>query len=236
MDACEHEINALDRGVIVYIMTDQSVINGCRYKESKEHTMRKKNKDIRELVINTAVKMFAKKGYFRTTMEDIAHTAHVAKGTLYLYFKDKESLYLATLEKHFDRAVAVLTEIEMAERSAEEKMRYIAERFINYMTGLKDAYPVFTFENLHTTGRIMKKIRPLVMPRIIQMTEIISRIVEEGITRGEFIDIEPRIAAFYFLSTIRTAFFGESFMSEIFSGSDAVMKMFFKGLRKKEVC
>ncbi|UCC12266.1 MAG: TetR/AcrR family transcriptional regulator [candidate division WOR-3 bacterium] len=197
--------------------------------------MRKKNKDIRERVINTAVKIFAKTGYFRTTMEDIAHAAHVAKGTLYLYFKDKESLYLATLEKHFDRAVTVLTEIETTERSAEEKMRCIAEQFINYMTGLKDAYPVFTFENLHTTGRIMKKMRPLVMPRIKQMTEIISRIVEEGIARGEFIDIEPRIAAFYFLSTIRTAFFGECFMSEIFSGSDAVMKMFFKGLKKKEV-
>jgi TetR/AcrR family fatty acid metabolism transcriptional regulator len=198
--------------------------------------MRKKNKDIRERVITTAVKMFAKKGFFRTTVDDIAHAAHVAKGTLYLYFKDKESLYLATMEKHFDRAVTVLTEIETAERSAEDKMRDIASQFMDYMTGLKDAYPVFTFENLHTTGRIMKKIRPLVMPRIIQMTQIISRIVEEGITRGEFIDVEPRIAAFYFLSTIRTAFFGESFMPEIFSDKDVVLKMFFKGLKKKEVC
>jgi TetR/AcrR family fatty acid metabolism transcriptional regulator len=198
--------------------------------------MRKKSKDIRERVITTAVKMFAKKGFFRTTVDDIAHAANVAKGTLYLYFKDKESLYLATMEKHFDRAVTVLTEIETAERSAEDKMRDIASQFMDYMTGLKDAYPVFTFENLHTTGRIMKKIRPLVMPRIIQMTQIISRIVEEGITRGEFIDVEPRIAAFYFLSTIRTAFFGESFMPEIFSDKDVVLKMFFKGLKKKEVC
>ena len=155
---------------------------------------------------------------------------------MYLYFKDKESLYLATLEKHFDRAVTVLTEIETAERSAEDKMRDIASQFMEYMVGLKDAYPVFTFENLHTTGRIMKKIRPLVMPRIIHMTEIISRIVEEGIKRGEFIDVEPRIAAFYFLSTIRTAFFGESFMPEIFSDRDEVMNMFFRGLKKKEVC
>ena len=198
--------------------------------------MRKKNKDIKERVINAAVKIFAKKGFYRTTVEDIAHAAGVAKGTLYLYFKDKESLYLATLEKHFDRAVMVLTEIETTDQSAEEKMRNIAAQFIDYMTGLKDAYPVFTFENLHTTGRIMKKIRPLVMPRVVQMTRIISRIVEEGVARGEFIDVEPRIAAFYFLSTIRTVFFGESFMLEVFSGSDDVMKMFFRGLKKKEVC
>jgi AcrR family transcriptional regulator len=216
-------------------MTDQSVINVFRFQESKEGIMRKKNKDIRERVINTAVKMFAEKGFFRTTVEDIAKSAHVAKGTMYLYFRDKEALYLATLEKHFDRAVKALTEIETTVRSSEEKMTDIAVQFINYMTGLKDTYPMFTFENLHVTGRIMKRIRPAVMPRLIQMTEIISRIIEEGIKRGEFADVEPRTAAFYFLSTIRTTFFGKSFMPEVFSDDSTVLKLFFKGLKKKEV-
>jgi len=197
--------------------------------------MRKKNKDIRERVINTAVKMFAEKGFFRTTVEDIARSARVAKGTMYLYFKDKEALYLATVEVHFDRALQALTKIETTRRSSEEKMMDIASQFLNYMTGLKDTYPMFTFENMHITGRIMKKIRPVMMPRLIQMTEIISRIIEEGIKRGEFIDIEPRTAAFYFLSTIRTAFFGRSFMPDVFSDSDTVLKMFFRGLKKKEV-
>jgi TetR/AcrR family fatty acid metabolism transcriptional regulator len=228
-------ITTLDRGSFLYIMTDQSVINDCWLKESKEHTMRKKNKDIRERVIKSAVKMFAEKGFFRTTVEDIARSARIAKGTLYLYFKDKETLYLATVEKHFERGLMALADIETAQRSSEEKLMDIASQFIDYMNGLKDTYPMFTFENLHITGRIMKKIRPVVMPKLIQMTEIISRIIKEGAKNGEFVDVEPKIAAFYFLSTIRTAFFGRAFMPEGFSDDDTVIKLFFKGLKKKEV-
>lgn len=229
------DIITLDRGSFFYIMTDQSVINCYCLKESKDHTMRKKNKDIRERVINSAVKMFSEKGFYRTTVEDIARSARVAKGTLYLYFKDKEALYLATVEKHFDRGLMALVDIETTPRSSEDKMMDIASQFINYLAGLKDTYPMFTFENLHVTGRIMKKIRPVIMPRLIQMTEIISRIIKEGVRNGEFVDVEPKIAAFYFLSTIRTVFFGRAFMPEGFSDNDTVLKLFFKGLKNKEV-
>lgn len=197
--------------------------------------MRKKSKEIEERLITVALAIFAEKGFFRTTVEDIARAAQVAKGTLYLYFRDKESLYLTTLQRHFDRAITGLTEIETTRRSAEEKLRDIAYRFITYMTGLKDAYPMFTFENVHISGRVMKQIRPAIMPRIAQMTEIIGRIVEEGVKQGEFIDVDSRTVAFYFLSTIRTAFFSRSFMPEMFSDSDAVLRLFFRGLKKKEV-
>ncbi len=43
----------------------------------------------REQIVLAAVRLFSKKGYFQTTIEDIANTAGISKGLVYLYFTDK---------------------------------------------------------------------------------------------------------------------------------------------------
>ena len=61
-----------------------------------------------ERIIETAAQLFGEFGYNDVRMEDIANRAGMAKGTLYLYFKDKDDLFLALIlerMKHlFDRA------------------------------------------------------------------------------------------------------------------------------------
>lgn len=46
-----------------------------------------------EEIVKKAIRVFAKKGYENTSMDDIADRAKVAKGTLYYYFPSKEDLY-----------------------------------------------------------------------------------------------------------------------------------------------
>ncbi len=47
----------------------------------------------KETIMKAAIKNFSKTGYAITTMDDIAKTADVSKGTLYLYFQSKEDLF-----------------------------------------------------------------------------------------------------------------------------------------------
>lgn len=58
-------------------------------KVSEEHKIKIKN-----LIYQAALKNFSKNGYANTKMDDIAKTANVSKGTLYLYFQSKEELFL----------------------------------------------------------------------------------------------------------------------------------------------
>lgn len=51
----------------------------------------------REEIVAAAVKVFSRKGFDAARAEDIAHTAKIAKGTLYLYFRSKEALYSAAI-------------------------------------------------------------------------------------------------------------------------------------------
>ncbi len=67
----------------------------------------------REEIIDAAEKVFFDKGVEKATMDDVAEAAELSKGTLYLYFKSKQDLYLAIhwrgtqiLKKMFADAVA----------------------------------------------------------------------------------------------------------------------------------
>ena len=68
-------------------------------KRDKKSTMRTKftpqyRMELKEKIIHSAMENFAKNGFDRTRMEDIAGAAGLAKGTLYLYFKNKEDTLL----------------------------------------------------------------------------------------------------------------------------------------------
>ena len=56
--------------------------------------------EIREKILGAAIIAFSVHGYDRTRMDDIAETAKLSKGTLYLYFKNKEELFYAISENN----------------------------------------------------------------------------------------------------------------------------------------
>ena len=59
----------------------------------------------REQIVDAAEKVFFAKGFSATTMEQVAAEAELSKGTLYLYFKNKDDLFIA-LSVRFLRALA----------------------------------------------------------------------------------------------------------------------------------
>lgn len=56
--------------------------------------------DLREKIIQAAIKSFAQTGFDKTKMEDIAKRLGLSKGTIYLYFNSKEDLFLAICEHY----------------------------------------------------------------------------------------------------------------------------------------
>lgn len=56
----------------------------------------------RELLLDAAARLFAARGYHRTTIEDVVAEAGVAKGTVYWYYRSKKALFLAIIERAGD--------------------------------------------------------------------------------------------------------------------------------------
>ncbi|HOP30147.1 MAG TPA: TetR/AcrR family transcriptional regulator [Spirochaetota bacterium] len=62
--------------------------------------MLKKGEQTKEHILICAEKVFSKKGYYESQVSDISQMAQIAKGTIYQYFRNKESLYISLIEKY----------------------------------------------------------------------------------------------------------------------------------------
>src|SRR5258707_12916759 len=60
---------------------------------------RKKSEDTRERILLAAIQRFSNFGYRRTSINDVAEEAGLARATVYLYWKRKEDLFVAGLER-----------------------------------------------------------------------------------------------------------------------------------------
>jgi len=104
--------------------------------ERREREKEQRKNDI----VDAAERIFFKKGHENATMDDVANEAELSKGTLYLYFKNKEDLYLAIhlrgnkiLHSLFEKAVK-------KEKTGIGKTRSIGEAYVEYFNKYPDYF------------------------------------------------------------------------------------------------
>lgn len=98
----------------------------------------------REKILTVAARMFGKYGFQKTTVDEIARTAHKAKGSVYYYFKSKEELFLAVVTQEINILKSGLTRVIVDSQDATGMIRsYLMNRMIlmkdavNYHESLK---------------------------------------------------------------------------------------------------
>lgn len=105
-----------------------------------------------ERIIATAAELFGEFGYNEVRMEDIAVRAGVAKGTLYLYFKDKDDLFLALI---LQRMTHLFEQVQSATSEAtkpEEKLLIMVREAIGYFRSQPHIFAVI--QRLDATGSV----------------------------------------------------------------------------------
>ena len=127
--------------------------------------------DVKEKIVDAALATFSKNGYDRTRMDDIAEAANVSKGTLYLYFKDKEELFYAISERNIrelkEQLSTLLTKSEDLISSAEN----FYENFRSNTSGT-NVEKVF-FEIIAESSRNLK-LRRMLYEQRIKMLDVVT--------------------------------------------------------------
>ncbi len=87
--------------------------------------------DVKLALINEAREIFAKNGYNKATVDDIAKSAGKGKSTLYYYFSSKEDIFKSVIEKEANLFRAkILESISIDANSAEKIKNYITIRLL----------------------------------------------------------------------------------------------------------
>jgi len=85
----------------------------------------------KEKIGSAAAKVFNRKGYLETNIDDIAAAAKMSKGGLYHYFSSKDEILFFILDSYMDIVLKELESQIQALRDAELKIKFIIERHID---------------------------------------------------------------------------------------------------------
>ena len=77
----------------------------------KKRERKDKDQRVKE-ILDAAKQVFFERGYFSATVEEIARRASISKGTVYLYFKDKDELYVSLMRPMIEEYTRLLLSFE----------------------------------------------------------------------------------------------------------------------------
>lgn len=164
----------------------------------------------RATILKAALEEFAREGVAGARTDEIARRAGVNKALLYYYFKDKEGLYAATLERVFsglhEKVMAVLEDASLAPRA--RLLKYM-EAHLDYISSAP-LYPrLLQREFMRGAGRTLSPLASRILekygkPVFTRLRDLISH----GIETGEFRKVDPMqtvtsilgAIVFYFIS------------------------------------
>lgn len=135
-------------------------------------------------IINAAEDVFAQKGFDEARMDDIAEETGLSKGTLYLYFKSKDDLIIAILDRIFQREFRQLQNLDQDGISATEAIWKMIDWVTKDIMGILRLIPI-AYEFLALAFR-NKYVQQVFKEYLNRYLDILVPIFQRGIDSGEF--------------------------------------------------
>lgn len=144
-------------------------------------------------VLQSAMAVFARAGFQQARMEDIAQEAGLAKGTLYLYFRSKDDLIAALLQRLFSGELRQLQDIHASDAPVADRLLDLTRHMAGELKRLSILLPIW-FEFYAIAAR-HRGVRLFLKDYFADYRTRLAALVQQGIDRGEFRDVDAAEAA-----------------------------------------
>ena len=153
--------------------------------------------DKRRLLLDAAVRVFARKGYHSARVGDIAEEAGVAYGLLYHYFASKEEVLRSVFRETWRALIQTIKSVEEGDDPPREQLRKVAEILLRSWRRDPDLVRVLVLE-VTRSGHLAGE-----MDEIVASFAAIQEIVERGQADGSIrTDLDARLASYVFYGAI----------------------------------
>jgi TetR/AcrR family transcriptional regulator, fatty acid metabolism regulator protein len=153
----------------------------------------------RRLILDAAVRVFARKGFHTCRVGDITEEAGVAHGLLYHYFASKDELLETVFGETWSGLLTAIREVEASDASAREQLRQVAAIMLRAWRRQPDLVRVLVREIARSPARQGR------VEALDEALEAIERIVARGQAEAEFRrDLDPHLAGLVFYGGIET--------------------------------
>ena len=155
--------------------------------------------EIRELIVDVSRQIFSRRGYKRTTMDEIAHGIKKGKSSIYYYFPGKEDIYQAVIEKEVSMLHdEIQRSISQVESPVDKLKVYVLIRLRtlgdmpNFYEALKDEY-LRHFDFVSKIREINDK----------EESAMVENLLKEGVARNLFVIHNTELASIAIVTAMR---------------------------------
>jgi AcrR family transcriptional regulator len=144
----------------------------------------------RRQILDAAVRVFARSGYHRSRVGDIAEEAGVAHGLLYHYFSSKEEVLQTVFRENWGELIERFRAVEATDEPAREKLAGIAKILLRTWRNDPDLVTVMVRE-VARSQQLQGQVED-----VREAFAIVQRVIEEGQAAGDFSrDLDARLAS-----------------------------------------
>jgi AcrR family transcriptional regulator len=191
----------------------------------------------REEILLAAQKVFAAKGFFPTTMSDIAREAEFGTGTLYKYFKSKEELYFTLLDEKVEE-INCLVKAELSQRtSAVERIKKVLGLEFEFFERNRDFFMIYTSERSRFEWTVKDELGKGLHEKMVAYIHLLAEVMKQGIEEGEFRRLDPMDLAHALVGIVNSFIFEWMISREsypLISKLDTVLEIFLGGVQQME--
>jgi AcrR family transcriptional regulator len=187
-----------------------------------------------DVILAAAKQLFGHYGYRRTSIDDIAQEARIAKGTVYLYFKSKEEIFRALCQQLLDTVLSAAEEACRTAGPIEQRLRQMLAAKFDYLFELVHR-SIHARELIDAKNQLSADIFSQADRRYLRM---LSAVLAEAAERGE-LDLRPveldadTVAELLVRSAAGNEFYGSTppTPAVLRKRLDALVRVFVAGLR-----
>ncbi len=160
---------------------------------------RARSSDKRRLILDAAVRVFARQGFHACRVSDIADEAGVAYGLVYHYFASKDEVLDTLFLERWEVMLELIRRVDAEPLPVREKLRAIASFIVESYRHDPDLMKVIIVEVTRAANSFGRTHIETIRNAYDLIGEILAKAQQEGVFKA---DIEPRFAAMAFYGVI----------------------------------
>ena len=184
-------------------------------------------------ILSAAEKVFAAKGFFGSTMDEIAKRAEFGTGSLYKYFRGKKDLYFSLIDEKVGEVTRLLRAELGKDLSPIEKIESMLYLQLSFIQRDRDFFKIYVSDRNRFEWTIKDDLGKGVHEKFMAYISDLAEVMRDGIERGQLREMDPRDMAHGFVGIVNSFVF-EWIMSpgaySLVSKGPIIMDIFFEGV------
>ncbi|MBN8222255.1 MAG: TetR/AcrR family transcriptional regulator [Spirochaetes bacterium] len=169
-------------------------------------------------ILRAAKKIFAEQGYHEASIDDIIKEADIARGTFYLYYSGKRTIFAAILNltlEEVNRNIAAIS-LDSGAPSPVDQVKANVRRVFNLLIADRHIADILFVRALGIDAEAMETLNAFYK----KTADLLARALTQGMTIGLLNKCDPQIAAYSIIGSVK-----EVFLQVILAGEPSPQKI-----------